>query len=108
MDKLLLSVIIGLVAGIVDIIPMIMKKLPKHSTISAFIYYFFISIVIVNIDLPHIPWWLEGGLIAFALMIPTLILIGHSDKKAVPIVAANSIIIGTLIGIAGHFLSFNN
>ena len=106
MDKLLLSVIIGIVAGIIDIIPMIVQKLPKHSTVSAFIYYFFIAIVIVNIDLPYIAWWLEGGLISFALMIPTLILIGHTDKKAIPIITANSIIIGTLIGIAGHFLSW--
>lgn len=104
MDKLLLSVIIGLIAGIIDIIPMLVQKLPKHSTISAFIYYFFISIVIVNVDLPHIPWWLEGGLISFALMIPMLILIADTDKKPLPIISANAIIIGTLVGIAGHFL----
>ncbi|MDR2936549.1 MAG: hypothetical protein LBU80_04320 [Rikenellaceae bacterium] len=105
MDKLLLSVIIGLVAGVVDIIPMIVQKLPRYSTIAAFFYYFFISIVIVNIDLPHIPWWLEGGFISFALMIPMLIHIGHTDKKPLPIITANSIVIGTLVGIAGHFFS---
>ena len=105
MDKLLLSVIIGLVAGIVDIIPMIVQKLPKYSTVSAFVYYFLISIIIVNIDLPHIPWWIEGGLISFALMIPMLIHVGHTDKKPLPIIAINSIIIGTLVGIVGHFLS---
>jgi len=105
MDKLLLSVIIGFVAGVLDIIPMIVQKLPKYSTISAFIYFFFISIVIVNIDLPHIAWWLEGGLISFALMIPMLIHVGHMDKKPLPIITINSIVIGTLIGVAGHFLS---
>jgi hypothetical protein len=105
MDKLLLSVIIGLVAGVVDTIPMIVQKLPKYSTVSAFFHYFFVSIVIVNIDLPHIPWWLEGGLLSFALMIPMLIHVGHTDKKPVPIIAANAIVIGTLVGIAGHFLS---
>jgi hypothetical protein len=105
MDKLLLSAIIGLVAGIVDIIPMILQKLPRHSTVSAFVYYFFISIIIVNIDLPHIAWWLQGGLISLALMIPTLVLIGQTDKKPLPIITANAIVIGTLVGIAGHFLS---
>ena len=105
MDKLLLSVIIGFVAGIVDIIPMIAQKLPRYSIVSAFIYYFFISIVIVNIDLPYIPWWMEGGLISFALMIPMLIHVGHTDKKPLPIIALNSIVIGTLVGIAAHFLS---
>ena len=104
MDTLLLSVIIGIAAGIIDIAPMIIQKLPKYSTVAAFIYFFFISIIIVNIDLPHIPWWLEGGLISFALMIPVLIHFGHTDKKPLPIIAANTIIIGTLIGIAGHYL----
>ncbi|MDR2652892.1 MAG: hypothetical protein LBC68_11390 [Prevotellaceae bacterium] len=104
MDTLLLSVIIGIAAGIIDVIPMIIQKLPKHSTIAAFVYFFFISIIIVNIDLPHISWWLEGGLISFALMIPVLIHVGHTDKKPLPIITANTIIIGTLIGIAGHFL----
>ncbi|NDV46167.1 hypothetical protein D0T49_03810 [Paludibacter sp. 221] len=104
MDKLLLSVIIGLVAGIIDIIPMIIQKLPKHSTISAFVQYFFVSIVIVNIDLPHIVWWLEGGLISLCLALPVLVLVGHAEKKSVPIIAINAIVLGTLIGIAGHFL----
>ncbi|MDR2890003.1 MAG: hypothetical protein LBV18_00065 [Alistipes sp.] len=103
MDKLLLSALIGLVAGVVDIIPMVIRKLPRYSTVAAFFYYCFISIIIVNIDLPHIPWWLEGGLISFAMIIPMLIHVGHTDKKPLPIIAANSIIIGTLVGIAGHF-----
>jgi hypothetical protein len=104
MDTLLLSVIIGIVAGIIDVTPMIIQRLPKYSTVAAFIYFFFISIIIVNIDLPHIPWWLEGGLISFALMVPVLIHVGHTDKKPLQVITVNTIIIGTLIGIAGHFL----
>lgn len=61
MDKLVFSVIIGLVAGIIDIIPMIVQKLPRYSTVAAFFHYFFVSIVILNVDIPHISWWLEGG-----------------------------------------------
>ena len=38
MDTLLLSVIIGVVAGIIDIIPMIIQKLEKRATISALFY----------------------------------------------------------------------
>jgi hypothetical protein len=105
MNTLLLSVIIGIVAGAIDIIPMIVQKLPKYSTFSAFIYYLFISVIIVNIDLPYIAWWLEGGLISFALMIPMLIHVGATDKKPLPIITVNAIVLGTLIGIAGHYLS---
>ena len=104
MDTLLLSVIIGIVAGIVDIIPMILQKLEKRATISAFLQYFFVSIIIVNIDLPHIAWWLQGGLISFSLALPVVCIVSTHDKKAVPIILAMAAIMGTLIGIAGHFL----
>ena len=105
MDKLLLSAIIGLVAGIIAAIPMIIKKIPKYSTIATLFFYFFISIIIVNIDLPYMPWWLQGGMISLAMMTPIMIHVGHTDKKPLPIIATNSIIIGTLISIAGYFLA---
>lgn len=82
MDKLLFSAIIGLVAGVIDIIPMVMQKLPRYSIVSAFFHYFFVSIIILNVDIPHIPWWLEGGVVGLALTIPMLIQVGHSDKKS--------------------------
>ena len=104
MDTLLLSAIIGLAAGIIDIIPMVIQKLDKRATISAFLQYFFVSIIIVNIDLPHIVWWLQGGLISVAFALPVVVLVSAQDKKAVPIILAMAAVLGTLIGIAGHFL----
>ena len=104
MDTLILSALIGLAAGIIDIIPMIIKKLDKRATISAFLQYFFLGIIIVNIDLPHIIWWLEGALISLAFTLPIVILVSKEDKKSVPIIIINSVVLGTLIGIAGHFL----
>ena len=40
MDKLLFSAIIGLVAGVIDIIPMVMQKLPRYSIVSRFFITF--------------------------------------------------------------------
>lgn len=105
MNILLLSVIIGLIIAIIDIIPMIIQKLPVYTTVAAFIHYFFVSVVIVNIDLPCIPWWLEGGIIGLALMIPTLIQVGQTDKKPLLVITVNAVVLGTLTGIVGHFFS---
>jgi len=105
MDKLLLSVIIGLVAGIIDIIPMVIQKLDKRASISAFLQYFFVSIIIVNIDLPHIVWWLQGGLISVALALPVVVIVSTQDKKSVPIILTMALVLGTLIGVAGHYLT---
>ena len=104
MDTLLLSAMIGMVAGVIDIIPMIIQKLDKKATISAFLQYFFVSIIIVNIDLPHIVWWLQGGLISVALALPVVVLVASEDRKAVPIILAMAAILGTLIGVAGYYL----
>ena len=105
MDTLLLSAIIGVVAGVVDIIPMVIQKLDKRATISAFLQYFFVSIIIVNIDLPHVAWWLQGGLISLALALPVVLLVSSQDKKAVPIILTMAFILGTLIGAVGHFIT---
>lgn len=104
MNTLLLSLLIGLGAGILDALPMILRKLPKSATISAFLQYLFVSVIIVNIDLPCIVWWIEGGLISLMMAIPIVIIIAGTDKKAILIILTNAIALGTLIGIAGHFL----
>jgi hypothetical protein len=104
MNTLLLSAIIGIVAGTIDIIPMIIQKLDKRANISAFLQYFFVSIIIVNIDLPHVVWWLQGGLISVALSLPVVFIVAMNDKKVVPIILTMAAIMGTLIGVAGHYL----
>jgi hypothetical protein len=69
----------------------------KRATISAFLQYFFVSIIIVNIDLPHVVWWLQGGLISVALALPVVFLVSAQDKKAVPIILTMVAFLGTLI-----------
>lgn len=104
MDKLAFFLIVGLVAGTIDIIPMIIQKLPKRSTLSAFFHYLFVSIIILNVDIPHITWWLKGGIVGLALAIPMIIQIGNTEKKSLPIIALNAIVLGTLVSLAGHYL----
>lgn len=104
MNVILLSVFIGVVAGVVDAVPMIVKKLPKSAIVSAFLQYLFVSVVIVNIDLPGVVWWIEGGLVSLMMAIPIAVLIARTDGKSVLVILANSVVLGTLIGIAGYFL----
>ena len=104
MKTLLISMLIGLAAGIVDILPMLIQKMDKRSIASAFFQYFFVSIVIININLPGIAWWLQGGLVSLALAVPVIIIVSEKDKKAVPAIVTMSIVLGTLISLAGHYL----
>lgn len=104
MKEVLLTALIGLVAGVMDILPMLKMKLDKHSVLSAFVFYFTLTFIILNIDLFGMVWWLKGGIIAFALALPVIIIVSKEDKKSVPPMIVMSVVLGTLIGVAGHFL----
>ena len=104
MRTIINSMLIGIIAGLIDILPMFIQKMNKRSILSAFLQYFFVSIIIININLPGVIWWLQGGIIALALAIPIIIIVSEKDSKATPVIAAMSIILGTLIGLAGHYM----
>lgn len=104
MKELLLTLLIGIVAGIIDILPMLKMKLDKFSIFSAFAHYLIASFIIFSTDLFGMAWWLKGGAITLLLAIPVMILVAKEDKKSVVPMAVMSVVLGTLIGTAGHFV----
>ncbi len=78
-------------------------KLPKHSTIASFVHFVVATVIIINLDIPCIPWWIEGGIVGLAMMTPMLIHVGQSDKKPIPIIAFNAVLFGTIAGAIGHY-----
>jgi hypothetical protein len=104
MKIVVLSMLVGLAAGFVDILPMIIKKMDRRAIVSAFLQYFFVSIVIGLIDIPGVIWWLEGSLIALALSLPIVIIVSVNDVKAVPVILSMACILGALIGLAIHYM----
>lgn len=104
MENLLITIVVGVLAGTIDILPMIKMKIDNYATASAFIFYFIMPFIIFNTSLFGMPWWLKGAVITAALASPVMILVAKSEKKTVPIMLSMAIILGTLIGTAGHFL----
>jgi hypothetical protein len=98
-----IAALIGICIGIIDIIPMIIQKLPKRSTVSAFLQYVFVSIIVFFIDFPGIIWWIEGSIIALCLSIPIIIIASEEDKNAKYIIGSMSIILGFIISISKYF-----
>ena len=99
MREILLTLLVGTIIGIIDILPMIKMKLDRYAISSAFIFYFVMPFIIFNLALFSDLWWLKGGLITLILSIPTLILISKADKKGVIPIS-----IMAVIGVTGHFL----
>ena len=104
MKTFLLTCPIGMIAGAIDILPMIKMKLDRHSIASAFVFYFILPFVILDIDLFGLVWWLKGGVTGLAMALPIIIMVAKEDKKSAPPMLIMSAVLGTLIGIAGHFL----
>jgi len=100
MNDILIAVIIGLVAGLIDVTPMIIMKLEKVANISAFVHYFVLGLII-----PFVNWgidpWLKGIIISFLSALPVMIIVYPKDKKAIIPMITFSLILGAGIGIAG-------
>ena len=99
MSKLVISLFIGVVAGTIDIIPMIVKKLDKFANWSAFVYWVTMGLFISYINLPIAPW-LKGFVVAELGIIPILIIVSKDDKKSIIPITVMSAILGVLVGIA--------
>ena len=100
----LLTLLIGIFAGIIDILPMIKMKVDKYSTLSAFVYYLIVPFVIFGINWFERLWWFRGGIISILIAIPVIILVAKEDKKSPIAMTIMSIVLGSIIGVIGHFL----
>ncbi len=101
----LLTLLIGIVAGVIDVLPMIKMKLDKYSCISAFVYYVIVPFIIFDINWFGDLWWLKGGVVALLMAIPVIILAAKEDKKSPVAITIMSIVLGSIIGVLGHFLN---
>jgi hypothetical protein len=100
MNDILIASIIGIIAGIIDITPMIIMKLEKTANIFAFIHYFVLGLIIPFVDW-GIPSWITGIIIALLTAIPIMIIVFPKDKKAIIPMIVFSLILGVGIGLAG-------
>lgn len=104
MMKFLLTLLTGVVFGAIDVLPMFKMKLDRFACASAFVFYLIIPFIIFNIELFGMPWWLKGGVVSLLLSLPVIILVAKDGAQGAAPIAAMSIVLGTLIGVVGHFL----
>lgn len=100
MNKFFIAIIIGLVAGFIDVIPMVIQKLGKRDSISAFFHYFALGLIIPFVDVGVSPW-AKGTIIALLTAIPIMIIVYPKDKKAIIPMILFSLFLGAGIGLAG-------
>jgi hypothetical protein len=97
MKKIQLGILLGIIAGIIDVIPMIIQKLTWDANISAFTFWIIAGFLIAttNINLKGI---LKGLTVSILLLIPLAFIIGgKSPADLIPILIMN-VILGSALG----------
>lgn len=96
------GILIGLIAGIIDVLPMVLKKMEKRACLSAFSHWVVLGVIIPWVDWDMVPW-MKGMIIALLTLIPVASLVFPQDKKAIIPMVLFSLILGAGAGWAGDF-----
>jgi len=100
MNNIIIALIIGIIAGILDVIPMIIKKLDKTANLSAFVHW-----VVLGLIIPFVKWniepWLTGLILGEITAIPIMIIVAQKDKKAIIPMIVFSALLGIGVAMAG-------
>ncbi len=100
MRKLLFSIIIGIVAGIIDLVPMLIMDLGWRANVSAFMQWVMLGILINYIDF-KIMSWLKGLIVAEMASIPILFIVSNDGLSSILPIIIMSAILGSLVGYFG-------
>jgi hypothetical protein len=102
MKEILIVLLIGIIAGTIDVIPMIIQKMDKYANLSAFAHW-----IVLGLIIPFVSWniapWLKGLIIAEISAIPILLIVAPNDKKAIIPISIMSAILGIGVGLAGAY-----
>ena len=99
MKKIKIGLLLGMAAGVIDVIPMIMQNLTWDANISAFTMWIVVGFLIATMDL-NINSIIKGILTAFLVLLPTAILIGWKEPVSLIPIAIMTTILGGLLGFS--------
>jgi len=100
MNKIRLGLILGVAAGIIDVIPMIFQNLTWDANFSALMFWIVAGFFISSTNL-NIRGALKGVMISLILFAPLTFIIGWKEPTIlIPILTMN-VILGALLG---HFI----
>ena len=94
---------LGAVAGIIDVIPMIIQNLTWDANISAFLMWIVIGFILSIAEL-RINSILKGILISYLVLLPAAILIGWKEPVSLVPIIIMTTILGAALGYSIHRL----
>jgi len=102
--RVIIGVILGILAGVIDVIPMLLQKLTWDANLSAFSLWVISGFLIASSNL-NINGILKGILISFLVLIPALIIIASKEPASFIPIGIMTLILGGALGFSLEKLS---
>ncbi len=99
MKKAIAGILFGIIAGILDSIPMVLQNLSLDAILSAFSLWV-VSGFLVATSALKIHWAAKGLLISFLVLAPAAILIGWKEPASLIPIVIMTLVLGSLLGYA--------
>lgn len=97
MKRIVYGILCGAIAGIIDVIPMVLQKLPWNADISAFIMWvvvgFFLSTSSLKIRGP-----VKGIVVAFLVLAPNTFIIAAQEPGILIPISIMTLLLGSILG----------
>jgi len=103
MHKIFKALLLGLAAGIIDVIPMVFQGLSWEATSSALLHWLGLGVIITYARMP-LSSWASGMVIALLTGIPIAVLNYPDDPASVFPIIIFSVVLGGLLGYTSERL----
>lgn len=97
--KIVLGLMLGVLMGVLDVIPMVMQGLTWDANLSAFFLWVVSGFMLATSNLKLQPIW-KGIVIAFLCLLPSVFIIGWNDPLDLAPVSVTTLILGALLGFS--------
>jgi hypothetical protein len=97
MKKIHLGIMLGILAGIIDVIPMVIQRLTWDANLSAFFLWVVSGFLIATTNI-RIKGFAKGIIISFLVLLPAVILIGWKEPDSLIPIVLMTLILGSALG----------
>lgn len=97
MTKTARGVLLGALAGFIDLIPMVFQRLTLDADLSAFSMWVVVGFLITHTDL-RMKGAVKGVFISLLVLLPSAILIGWGEPISLIPISIMTIILGSVLG----------
>jgi hypothetical protein len=101
MKNSIIGILVGAMAGTLDVIPMVLQNLTWDANLSAFSLWLVVGFLISVTNI-NIPSWLKGIVLAFLVLTPSAIIIGAQEPETLIPISFFTLILGALSGYTFH------